>query len=286
MRLRAKLAAFGNGCPVWTNVLYAFYSRRARHMWSRNGANLAPADRMVGRELAANGFYVIPCPVDPAKASAIRAKVDDLFSATAHVHKLSPQLDRLMDGIESVPEIVDFLTGPVERGIEAYFESHFKIHGVYFYRTIPVPIQPQSSFLWHVDNVPAQEIKLMVYLDDTVDETGAFRCKDKAFTDRLKHNGWWDRARNGEFAEALEDASTTHVVEGPTGTCILFQNGGCAHKATGPRREHRDVVTFVIVPSDVPWRAHLARNRHKVSTNCGICTNPYTDRPASVGYDD
>jgi hypothetical protein len=283
-RLRGKLALFGNNCPVQTNLLYGLYSRRARDIWRRKHAAMAPEDDLAGRQLASNGYHVIPPAVDRELASAVKSKVDDLFGRGKNVHQLTPQLARLMDGLESVPEIVEFINGAVERAIEAYFRSHFKIHGVYFYRTVPAPMKPESSFLWHVDNVPSQEIKLMIYLDDTVEETGAFRCKDKPFTDRLKKNGWWDRTLNRTFADVLEDPSTTHTIEGPTGTCILFQNGGCAHKATAPQCQHRDVVTFVIIPSDVHWRAHLARNRHKVSTNCGICRNPYTDRPSSVGY--
>jgi hypothetical protein len=74
------------------------------------------------------------------------------------------------------------------------------------------------------------------------------------------------------------------VFEGPVGTSILFQNRAVAHRATSPLRGHRDVVTFVITPSDIPWRAHFARNRHKLSTNTGICLNPFTDRPQSIGY--
>jgi hypothetical protein len=43
-------------------------------------------------------------------------------------------------------------------------------------------------------------------------------------------------------------------------------------------------VTFVLIPSDIPWRPHFARSRNLLSTNAGICIDPFRDQPEHVGY--
>ena len=125
----------------------------------------------------------------------------------------------------------------------------------------------------------------MVYLDDVVAETGALSVKDKPFSTGLRKEGFFDRRRINQFVDRLDDLSTTRVLEGPTGTRLLFENGGCIHKATSPKFGHRDVVTFVLIPSDTPWRPHFARSRNLLSTNAGICVDPFKDQPEHVGYE-
>ena len=192
---------------------------------------------------------------------------------------------RLVDGIELIPDLVDFIDADMEAVIENYYGSHFKLFAVTCYRTMPTPDKPDSSFLWHLDNCPKQEIKLMVYLDDVVAETGALSVKDKPFSVGLRKEGFFDRRRINQFVGRLDDTASTRVLEGPTGTRLLFENSGCIHKATSPKTGHRDVVTFVIIPSDMPWRPHYARHRNLMSTNAGICVDPFSDKPEHIGYE-
>ena len=56
------------------------------------------------------------------------------------------------------------------------------------------------------------------------------------------------------------------------------------HKATAPKHGHRDVAVLVLNPSKLYWREHLARNRHLISTNGGLCLDLETDRPENIGY--
>jgi hypothetical protein len=132
--------------------------------------------------------------------------------------------------------------------------------------------------------VPDQEIKLMVYFDDVFEDTGAFRFKSRDLSKDLRRDGFWHRRNYAKVAPRLDDTATTVCVEGGPGTCILFQNGRVAHKATAPRRAHRDIATFVIIPSTIPWREHFACNRHLLSTNAGLCVNPWSDEPENIGY--
>lgn len=279
-----RLKLFWNNHSLKTNSLYLLYHLHCRKVWRRPSSPEASAASHAARTLRDQGFVVFPPAVDQGLIQALGSAVDDLFERSNDSVRISHGLYRLRDGLEKVPQVIELITPEVEQAIEQYFESHFKIYGVYFYRTIPAEPQSTSSFLWHLDNCPRQEIKLMAYLDDTVAETGAFRLKPKPLSDELRGRGFWDRKKNERFVDRLEDAATTAVLEGPAGTSILFQNGGCIHKATFPERQHRDVTTFVIIPSSTPWRVHFSRHRHLLSTNSGVCLNPFTDKPQSVGY--
>ncbi len=283
VRRWARFALFENNHPITTNLLYSLYLARCRRRWKRP-SNVSATVIDSARSLRDQGYAVLPPAADSSLISTISSTVDELFEQERDTVTISSGLFRLRDGVERLPRIIEHITPDIEQIIEEYFGSHFKIFGVYFYRTVPTDRQTASSFLWHFDNCPRHEIKLMVYLDDTTSDTGAFRLKPKPLSDEMKAQGFWDRNKAQRFQTELENGETTDVLEGPAGTRILFQNGGCIHKGTFPVHKHRDVVTFVIIPSPVPWRVHFARNRHLLSTNSGVCLNPFTDRPQSVGY--
>ncbi len=283
VRRWARFALFENNHPITTNLLYSLYLPRCRKKWARP-SSVSSSVIQTAQSLRDQGYAVLPPAADTSLISTIGSTVDNLFDQGLDTVTISSGLSRLRNGVEHVPRVIEYITPDVEQSIEEYFGSHFKIFGVYFYRTVPTDRQTASSFLWHFDNCPRHEIKLMVYLDDTSRDTGAFRLKPKPLSDEMKAKGFWDRTRAQRFQAGLENDETTAVLEGPAGTSILFQNGGCIHKGTFPVYKHRDVVTFVIIPSPVPWRVHFARNRHLLSTNSGVCLNPFTDRPQSVGY--
>jgi hypothetical protein len=284
-RMRTRVALFGNNHSFKVNMKYAAYEGTARRSWKprvrATADQLAAADRF-----KADGFAAIPPPtrMTAEKLLAIKQAVDRRFEEQNNGYVVNYGMFRMVDGIELIPEVIDFIDDDLEAIIENYYGSHFKIFAVSFYRTLPTPDKPDSSFLWHLDNCPKQEIKLMVYLDDVVAETGALSVKDKPFSDGLRKEGFFDRRRINRFVDRLGDTGTTHVLEGSTGTRLLFENGACIHKATSPQRDHRDVVTFVLIPSDIPWRPHFARSRNLLSTNAGICIDPFRDQPEHVGY--
>jgi hypothetical protein len=284
-RTQTRVALFGNNYSLKVNMRYAAYEGAARRSWK-------PRSKPAAEQLAAaerfksEGFAALPPParMTAENLQAIRETVDRRFEEQNNGYVVNYGMYRMIDGLELIPEIIDFIDDDLEAIIENYYGSHFKIFAVSFYRTLPTPDKPDSSFLWHLDNCPKQEIKLMVYLDDVVAETGALSVKDKPFSVGLRKEGFFDRRRINQFVDRLDDKSSTRVLEGQTGTRLLFENGGCIHKATSPKHGHRDVVTFVLIPSDIPWRPHFARSRNLLSTNAGICIDPFRDQPEHVGY--
>ncbi len=284
-RTQTRVALFGNNHSLRVNMRYAAYEGAAQRSWK-------PRSKATAEQLAAasrfktDGFAALPPPtrMTAEKLQAIKELVDRRFEQQNNGYVVNYGMSRLIDGLELVPEIIDFIDDDLEAVIENYYGSHFKIFAVSFYRTMPTPDKPDSSFLWHLDNCPKQEIKMMVYLDDVVADTGALSVKDKPFSVGLRKEGFFDRRRINQFVDRLDDRATTRVLEGPAGTRLLFENGGCIHKATSPKRAHRDVATFVLIPSEIPWRPHFARSRNLLSTNAGICIDPFRDQPEHVGY--
>lgn len=283
--MQTRVAMFGNNHSFGVNLRYAAYANNARRSW-KPVAKATPEQLATAKRFKHEGFAALPPPakMTPERLRAIKDTVDRRFAEQNDGFVVNYGMNRLIDGLELIPEIIDFIDDDLETAVENYYGSHFKIFAVSFYRTMPTPDKPDSSFLWHLDNCPRQEIKLMVYLDDVIAETGALSVKDKPFSDGLRKEGFFDRRRIGQFVTRLDDTGSTRVLEGPVGTRLLFENGGCIHKATSPRRDHRDVVTFVLIPSDMHWRPHFARNRNLLSTNAGICIDPFRDRPEHVGY--
>lgn len=284
-RLQTRVAMFGNNHSLGVNLRYAAYANSAKRSW-KPFTKATPEQLATAERFKKDGFAALPPPsrMTPERLQEIKATVDRKFAEQDNGFVVNYGMNRMVDGLELIPEIIDFIDEDLETAVENYYGSHFKIFAVSFYRTLPTPDKPDSSFLWHLDNCPRQEIKLMVYLDDVVAETGALSVKDKPFSTGLRKEGFFDRRRINQFVSRLDDKSSTRVLEGPVGTRLLFENGGCIHKATSPKRDHRDVVTFVLIPSDMHWRPHFARNRNLLSTNAGICIDPFRDRPEHVGY--
>lgn len=283
--MKRRVGRYGNNHSGAVNRHYSRYHRAAQQAFVpslRTPSPTAPGD---AEALATDGFLIVPPDEEDARLAAdLRARIDAAFERAGNVYPVSEGLARLMDGLDLFPDVLGLIGGHVEQVLEAFFQSHFKIFSVTIYRTVPDESVPESSFLWHFDNAPDQQIKAMIYLDDVTAQTGAFRFKSKAISARARAAGFWHRDDYELARPIFDEAETTHIVEGPAGTVTLFQPGRVAHKATAPRHGHRDVAVLVINPSKIYWREHLARNRHLLSTNAGLCLDLERDTPESIGY--
>jgi hypothetical protein len=284
-RMKARVAAFGNNQPAAINRHYRGYHAAAKRAFDARRAGGDETTDADAARLERDGFLVVPpSPVAAAGAQSMKARIDEAFEDAGNCYPLSGGAKRLIDGAEMFPEVVALLRGRVEHILERYFQSHFKIFSASYYRTVPDDSVPESSFLWHFDNAPDLQLKAMIYLDDVAADTGAFRFKSKADSERARAAGFWHRDDYERGRAVFDEDATTHVIEGATGTVILFQPGRVVHKATAPAHGHRDVAVLVINPSKIYWREHLARHRHLLSTNAGLCLNLDTDQPENIGY--
>jgi hypothetical protein len=285
IRRKASVKVFGNVVSPKTNFLYGIYVPVCRMKFRQNGeSRLSEAARRRATEFEREGTYVFPPALPKPALNSLATRADFLLAQPNKVvARADGTLVRLKGSLEEFPELEALITQDIVDTIEAYFGSYFKIYSTDIYRILPTKAKADESFLWHFDNGPTKLIKLMVYLDDVTADTGGFRVKPKPLSMKLKRQGFWDRKDIAPFKSILEDKDSTKVFEGPVGTSVLFHALSCIHKATFPEHGHRDVATFLIHPSTIPWQEHLAGNRNRLSTNFGYCVNPFTDRPMRQG---
>jgi hypothetical protein len=285
-RERALQSRMGNRIALQTNVLYAMYGPlcRALHTLTRE-SGASESARASSTALIRDGYCAF-APFRPLdELDRIARDVDRAFERSDVLRYPDIGTSRLRNSLERFPEILGFLSDEIVACIEAYFGSYFKVFSTDIYRVEAISRAPSGAQLWHVDNAPPAMLKAMVYLDDTTPENGPLRVKHKSVSQELVRAGFWDRHRIEPFRPALEDPASTHVFTGALGTCVLFESHRCIHRGTPLRHGHRDVAAFLIVPSLLPWRSDLARNRGRLSQNFGYCVNPFTSRPLRVGDD-
>jgi hypothetical protein len=275
-RRALRLKLFGNNQSAVVNIANRRYHAKARKAWAQTSHKGSDASsRESAGQLERDGYVRFSPPSDQAVLDRLKTRADEAFTRPEFCTSPIDGAIRLKDGIGKLPEICQVITEDIVRAVENYFQSFFKIYWVQIYRTVPTQQPPDASFLWHLDNCPREVVKLMVYLTDTFENTGAFRLKPRPLSVELIRRGFWDRSAKEEFASMLEDDATTTVFEGPKGTRILFLNWGCVHRAKHPQAAHRDVAVFNFVPSLVPWEEHMRRHKTELSLRQDdVCPDP------------
>tara|TARA_B110000858_G_scaffold103988_1_gene119122 strand:- start:4671 stop:5546 length:876 start_codon:yes stop_codon:yes gene_type:complete len=168
--------------------------------------------------------------------------------------------------------------------IEKYLVPHLEKHtfgcyvqcsNVKIYKTKHTTEKEHSSWLWHIDNNPKEQIKVMIYLND-VDNNGPFKylSKDnegiKLETTKQDVTKWYPdnfirQAAFGKFGKKWfgiegsriprdiiphfieEHNCKEELVKGPSGTSILFDNN-IIHKGTIPIEGFRYAMTLQFQP--------------------------------------
>lgn len=146
---------------------------------------------------------------------------------------------------------------------QTVFKSWALVCAAHIYRNIPSDAERKSSWLWHYDNNPKEEIKLLIYLTDVTEDIAPFeylRHKKtgeviKMPTSRLGYEHWkpsppmfpQSRIPDRIIDQLVTQGYARHKVIGPKGTVIFFDNN-CIHRANVPVEGYRDVVIFNIRP--------------------------------------
>ncbi len=279
---RLGFLVFGTSVPVRVNLIHILNHLLVRAAFLLAGGwYRAWPHRAEARRFHRDGFVAFSPALPRPWLEMFARRIDGLFAIPGNTFgtKGYDTTAGLIGRVSDFPELASLLTQEIIRTVEACFSSYFKTCSVNIYRIMPTPRPEDSSFLWHFDKSPRQMVKLMIYLDDSTGETGAFRLKPKPLSYKLKRAGFWDRWKAEPFREVLNEGASTRVFEGPMGTAVLFSAGECIHKATSPLHGHRDVVTFTLHPSLWPWRTHFAAisATKELSENYSSCARPFSD---------
>jgi len=170
---------------------------------------------------------------------------------------------------EELKSIVeDYLVPYLEKDV---FGCYVHCDNIKIYKTPQVNSQESSSWVWHIDNSPVEQMKVMIYINDVNKESGAFRYlkKDnggvKLLSTRRDYQNWketyqeeifekfgrkWNGTRTPESVlnDFIQNENCEIVdVEDKAGTAIIFDNN-CIHKGTIPTNGFRYAMTIQFKP--------------------------------------
>jgi hypothetical protein len=174
---------------------------------------------------------------------------------------------------ESLVKLGNYIVPTLEKNI---FGSHVHVDNIKIYRNIITNKPDTSSWLWHFDNSPKEQIKILIYLTDVDSGCGEFTFLHngsagvKVPTSRISWNEWkdpwnspppfysaspakttWygtDRIPNKVVQELLNSGYQKREATGKAGTLFIFDNN-IIHKASTAKNKHRDVIVFQFKPS-------------------------------------
>ena len=156
--------------------------------------------------------------------------------------------------------VVDIFHGEeLDRKIRGVFGSHYRIQWLDCYRSLPAT-DVSSSWLWHSDNVPAEALKVMLHLTDAGVDQGATQFMTMGDTLAYYKAGY--RGPTSKRVEDLQSFAGAHDLphhDAQAGDVMLFLNNAL-HKAIPPQKEYRDVLTYLLLPTPIPWDEQLEQD--------------------------
>ncbi len=242
---------FGNTLPPALNLRYLRYGNRCRVASHREA-------RWSEWPFRREESVTVPAVFTPEQAAAIVSKVSGAVDAGVFKPARDPSfmidVPRPLDFLG--PQIVDIFDGPLGKTLERLLGSPFRIEWLQYYRTLPGA--PAKSWLWHIDNDPPFVVKVLIYLTDARLGTGATHMLSLEDTRK-----WFARGYFGVFGstrQAYLDGTSDDatVVTMAPGDALVFSTNRL-HKGGEVRTGFRDVLSYLILPSDIGWREDAAR---------------------------
>jgi hypothetical protein len=257
---------FGNTLPPSINLRYLRYGRQCRAVAGHYG-------KLMDWPFRSGAPVVVERALSPATAAEMSAKV----SAAVERGELKRGSDvSFMIGVPKPidffgPSVLDIFDGPLGAAIEKILGSRFRIEWLDYYRTLPGT--PVKSWLWHIDNDPPYVLKVLLYITDSNERNGATRMLSITETRQRFREGYFG-VKNSERAADFATGTAGDVQEMKAGDAMIFctnvlHKGGVVHEG------FRDVMSFLILPSRIPWREDLvARGLDYIHNASGFPVDP------------
>ena len=156
-----------------------------------------------------------------------------------------------------------FQNKELNKSIESYFQSYYKILWMDCYRSLKTNDE-KTSWLWHSDNVPPGVLKVIFLITSSDEEKGSTKFLNKSKTNEFRDVGYFGIDVKSRTNSLKNIANRYNINYNPItfltepGTCILFNNNNF-HKASPPKKEYRDACTYFIIPSRFPWHENLKK---------------------------
>jgi hypothetical protein len=190
---------------------------------------------------------------------------------------------------ELAEDIFRAIQNSVSPVLNAHYGSHFQCYWISIFRyETGGHWTAASSFGYHLDDNPAQLLKIFFYLNDTYESNSAFRAFDYHTSKELFRKGFIScsaelRVNSQRFVTEQLEKERIRIMEGVQGTALIFDNN-LVHKGTPPREGYRDVVAIEVYPSDRPIDVESIRKGLTVPFQKDYPLNPFkNDLLASPG---
>lgn len=244
--LKEKLAVyFRNNWGVKVNLRYWVY-------WQYCKIFSKPLSFNAKERVAAKKVWQEGCgKIGVVNVSELRSQITKKFEAIPVINGYA-SLPR--SEIITLAEPIFTAIKQIEKSIQAYYKSPFKINWMDVQKIAP-GVQPKgSSFSYHIDDSPLSIAKVFIYLTDTYSENGAFRAFNYKWTDKFLKKGLLKSSQPGETRDRCQniiskkDENELTVIEGVSGTVFIFDNN-LAHKGTLPIKGCRVHISMEIMPA-------------------------------------
>ena len=196
---------------------------------------------------------------------------------------MATYLDRWKD-IPAGCSVVDCIIPQIEKNI---FKSSVHLEFLHIYRNKPSQ-KEESSWLWHYDDCPDEFLKLVIYLNDVNETSGAFQylSTDDGFYPKAKtncvspnHTGYpqvfpKSRIPDSEIQNQIDKGCRLRNLTGPRGTYALM-TPNIYHRATVPENplNVRDCIFFFIRPT-LTKRNSYTEYTHLISEGRNVKSYP------------
>jgi len=181
-------------------------------------------------------------------------------------------------GCPEVTELGNFFSEYLEKNT---YNCYSIVEAVLIYESLPNEYN-RSSWMWHYDDNISQQLKLMVYLNDVEEDTGAFEILANSRGDGLamKSSKIGPSTKTPQAYEGSripeEDIErfnglgySSYKIAGKAGTFCLF-SPNCIHRATVPKKQpHRLCMIYNFRPYHEKEISKVSKSFTKSWSNLG-----------------
>ncbi len=233
---------------------------------ARNLPTLSESDRQIVDTIKKDGVYIT------SLAELNLPLTDELFtSAHRHISSITAPRD-IQNGyqlpqIYTVTEIPEFFNWGIEQKLQRIIENYIGLpiafHGVHLRKDFPNEQQLQT-LLWHKDSEDRRMIKVIIYLNDVVQDHGPFEYVPLCHDLLAKLRDYWVDYQlyktnflgiNDDKLQKIIPKSAWKSCPGKAGTVIFADTRKILHHGT--IRSHERSTLFFVYTANPPKQPHL-----------------------------
>ncbi|MEO0774940.1 MAG: phytanoyl-CoA dioxygenase family protein [Bacteroidota bacterium] len=259
---------YNNTLGYFTNEKFIRYLKKNQDTYRQSDDPLK--DRLRDSVIPTQGTQLLRNVLDLEKANRLSQRMSELIAEREGL-QVKEEVKHLTARIEKPVtvlgrEVIDiFHNEQMDLEIKSFFGgSFYRIEWLNCYRSFPSN-DPKSSWLWHSDNVPTGTLKIMLHLTDAGRDRGATQFLPIVDTMEYRAKGYFGIDPKSRL-ENLQSFADRHGIpfrpsnhEAKAGDVLLFLNN-TLHRAVPPKAEHRDVLTYLLLPNPIPWDQQLAKD--------------------------